>query len=778
MRLNYINQADLAVSFTYEGYQIGGLSGIDYDPKTDTYIAESDNGTNGKPPAIFKFQFTGLTNPDGTPKINIIGTPIPLKGVSNVESVRFDPNGNGFWVTTEESKPHIYHYDKNGVSTKLKVPTYTENGAQTDLNFKGATFAPDGSYFVSMERNLTNDPTGYSRILKYDKNRNLVGEYVYYTDRPSTVGATSNGISEILALDNTHLLVLERGFNANINEHANPNQSVNPVRIYKIDLSHAQNVIGQSSLSSAPPTVSKKLVFDSRNPSIAGKLATEANKIDNIEGMTLGPKLPNGHQSIVLVSDNNFNPIQAKTQFISLDIGDSLDYINQLDIPFGTAVNGHVIGGISGIDYNPATGTYLIETDHDPSGRSIVYEVRLNGLLSSNTKPELIINRTLTLQGHNQAESIRYDHHGNGFWITTEEKTAGIYHYDFNGKLLNQFHLPSWMNSRIQGNLGLEGSTFSPNGSYFTSLERNLNGDPSGYSRIIQFNPNGSIAHEYVYYTDRPSSIGAASNGISDILALDDTHLLVLERGHKSGVLGNQVRIYEIDLTNAQDVKNVQKLNPSANPAIHKTLIFDSNDLSIANKLNNSLTKIDNIEGMTLGPKLPNGHQTIILASDNNYNPQQLKTQFISLELDNDNTSLLKNAGMQKADEIHVKGSGNVITCSTGHNQIFGDVGHNEYVLNRAFNSISTYTEINHFDASKGDKLDLKKTLADTTFKNTTKDFTSLQKYISVTNQGSDVNIGISQYGDNHFTTIATLHNQNNPVDLGSLVKQGAISYS
>lgn len=465
MRLNYINQADLAVSFTYEGYQIGGLSGIDYDAKTDTYIAESDNGTDGKPPAIFKFQFTGLTNPDGTPKINIIGTPIPLKGVSNVESVRFDPNGNGFWVTTEESKPHIYHYDKNGVSTKLKVPAYIENGARADLSLKGATFAPDGSYFVSMERNLTNDPTGYSRILKYDKNKNLVGEYVYYTDRPSTVGATSNGISEILVLDNTHLLVLERGFNANINEHANPNQSVNPIRIYKIDLSHAQNVIGQSSLSSAPSAVSKKLVFDSRNPSIAGTLTTEANKIDNIEEMTLGPKLPNGHQSIVLVSDNNFNPIQAKTQFISL-------------------------------------------------------------------------------------------------------------------------------------------------------------------------------------------------------------------------------------------------------------------------------------------------------------------------ELDNDNTSLLKNAGMQKADEIHVKGSGNVITCGTGHNQIFGDVGHNEYVLNRAFNSISTYTEIDHFDASKDDKLDLKKTLADTTFKNTTKDFTSLQKYVSVTNQGSDVNIGISQYGDNHFTTIATLHNQNNPVDLGSLVKQGAISYS
>lgn len=642
MRLNYINQADLAVSFTYEGYQIGGLSGIDYDSKTDTYIAESDNGANGKPPAIFKFQFTGLTNSDGTPKINMVGKPIPLNGISNVESLRFDPKGNGFWVTTEESKPSIYHYDKNGkLLAKLKVPTYIENNARPDLNFKGSTFAPDGSYFVSMERNLSNDPPGYSRILNYDQNGNLIAEYAYYTDRPSTVGATSNGISEILALDNTHLLVLERGFNANINENANPDQSVNPVRIYEIDLTNAKNVIGQDPLPSPPPTVNKTLIFDSRNPSIAGKLNTQTNKIDNIEGMTLGPKLPNGHQSVILVSDDNYNPLQGKTQFISLEMGTSLNYINQLDIPVNTVINGQVIGGISGIDYDPKTDTYLIETDHDDSGHSIVYKVKINGLLDPNTKPTITIQQPLRL-AISDAESIRYDPNGNGFWVTTEETTAGIYHYDFKGNILNHFHLPDWMNGRIQNNLGLEGSTFSPNGSYFVSLERNLTNDPPGYSRIIQFNPDGSIAHEYVYYTDKPSTIGATSNGISEILALDDTHLLVLERGHKTGTLGNQVRIYEIDLTNAQDVKNIQTLSSTTTPPINKILVFDSNDPSIANKLNDSTTKIDNIEGMTLGPKLPNGHQSIILVSDNNFNPDQLKTQFISLDLDNSNICFLK----------------------------------------------------------------------------------------------------------------------------------------
>jgi hypothetical protein len=30
--------------------------------------------------------------------------------------------------------------------------------------------------------------------------------------------------------------------------------------------------------------------------------------IDNIEGVTFGPVLPNGHKTLGMVADNNFNP--------------------------------------------------------------------------------------------------------------------------------------------------------------------------------------------------------------------------------------------------------------------------------------------------------------------------------------------------------------------------------------------------------------------------------------------------------------------------------------
>jgi hypothetical protein len=52
--------------------------------------------------------------------------------------------------------------------------------------------------------------------------------------------------------------------------------------------------------------VKKKLVLD---------LSTLDIDLDNLEGMTLGPRLPDGSQSLLLVSDDNFTDEQM-TQFL------------------------------------------------------------------------------------------------------------------------------------------------------------------------------------------------------------------------------------------------------------------------------------------------------------------------------------------------------------------------------------------------------------------------------------------------------------------------------
>jgi hypothetical protein len=54
-------------------------------------------------------------------------------------------------------------------------------------------------------------------------------------------------------------------------------------------------------------TMTKTLLVD---------LPSTVDPLDNVEGVTLGPKLPDGRQSLLLVSDDNFSPQQI-TQFVA-----------------------------------------------------------------------------------------------------------------------------------------------------------------------------------------------------------------------------------------------------------------------------------------------------------------------------------------------------------------------------------------------------------------------------------------------------------------------------
>ena len=54
----------------------------------------------------------------------------------------------------------------------------------------------------------------------------------------------------------------------------------------------------------------KKLLLD---------LETLGIELDNLEGMTLGPTLADGSQSLILISDDNFNPEQT-TQLLLFNL--------------------------------------------------------------------------------------------------------------------------------------------------------------------------------------------------------------------------------------------------------------------------------------------------------------------------------------------------------------------------------------------------------------------------------------------------------------------------
>jgi hypothetical protein len=186
-------------------------------------------------------------------------------------------------------------------------------GVADNLGFESLTLAPSGDrLFAATESNLLQDldPTAAvparARILHYllaDPRPQIVSEHLYELE-PTPPGATFHGLVELLAIDNAgHFLSLERTFN--------PETGIS-AKLFQISTAAATDISGRAalkgplaSLAGGIKPVRKQLLFD---------LTQLGVTLDNVEGMTFGPQLPDGSQSLLLVSDNNF--LTPTTQFL------------------------------------------------------------------------------------------------------------------------------------------------------------------------------------------------------------------------------------------------------------------------------------------------------------------------------------------------------------------------------------------------------------------------------------------------------------------------------
>jgi hypothetical protein len=115
------------------------------------------------------------------------------------------------------------------------------------------------------------------------------------------------------------------------------------------------------------------------------------------------------------------------------------------------------------------------------------------------------------------------------------------------------------------------------------------------------------------------------TNGVSDIVTLGQDRFLVLERASIYSDNNWKARIYLVDLHGATDVLGRDSLTAaSAQPVepVRKTLVSDLSDVP-------GLPRVDNVEGITLGPRLSDGRRTVVLVSDDNFAARQV-TQFIA----------------------------------------------------------------------------------------------------------------------------------------------------
>ncbi|MDZ8077874.1 MAG: phytase [Nostoc sp. DcaGUA01] len=332
---------------------VGGLSGVTYDAVNKVYYAISDarSDTNGLArfytfTADTEVTFTNVTplkdstgnfftafslDPEGialtnkgTVFISSEGEVRPDLGASRVTN----PFIKEFSLTTGQevrsllipSKflPVVEDTNNNGI---VDAGDTQASGVYNNLAFESLTITPDQkTLFTATENALSQDGLkasltsgSRSRILQY----NLVTgqpekEYLYITDaipeapNPST-GSADNGLVDLLAIDNRGtLLAVERSFSAGVG---------NTIKIYEVSLQGATDISFYDSLNDLSAEQLANIAPAQK------RLLLNLNDLDlptdNIEGIAFGPKLADGRQSIVLVSDNNFSSSQF-TQILTL----------------------------------------------------------------------------------------------------------------------------------------------------------------------------------------------------------------------------------------------------------------------------------------------------------------------------------------------------------------------------------------------------------------------------------------------------------------------------
>lgn len=321
---------------------VGGLSGIDYDPRSVSWVVISDDPSVNSPARYYTLDFTYDQDSIDTLEIQAAITLLQANGepypnaeeggnVPDLEAIRFDPESDALWYVSEGSAeagidPFVAVTEPDGpliasmVPAMFEVSDSEERGPRGNMAFEGLTFAADGeSLWVAMEGPLyqdgeppTVDTTAFSRITNIDREGKVLRQVAYEIDQlpVTSAGSATIGVTEILAIDDDRLLVLQRGgiekstlFETRIEYY---------VKVYEVDVEGATDVSGIVALDGeAFQPVRKRLVIDVN--------AAGVDRVDNIEGMSWGPELENGNRSLVLVSDDNFNEDQV-TQLIVLDV--------------------------------------------------------------------------------------------------------------------------------------------------------------------------------------------------------------------------------------------------------------------------------------------------------------------------------------------------------------------------------------------------------------------------------------------------------------------------
>ena len=328
-----------------------------------------------------------------------------------------------------------------------------------------------------------------------------------------------------------------------------------------------------------------------------------------------------------------------------------LQFLGQQIFPTSTVFHGTTFGGLSSITYDEHRGVFYAISDDQVNAR--FYTLRI-GVGATGPSVQIVGVTTLRDASGQPFASFSLDPEGlaltkDDTLVVTSEGFANrlidpwVREFSLDGRQLAELpvpraFLPNAAGTRgVRTNLGFESAGTTPNGRFlFTANEGALvqDGPPATVGagspvRILRYNlQHGEVDRQYVYWTDPIAEPPVpanqfAVNGLVELLPLNNQFLLAMERSFSVGApdTGNTIKLYEVALHGADDVNGFDSLATllSGLEPVEKTLLLNLDALGIP---------LDNVEGMTFGPVLPDGRRSLVLVSDNNFSPAAF-TQFL-----------------------------------------------------------------------------------------------------------------------------------------------------
>jgi len=343
-RLRRLAEAQWPHRLSIGGTVAGGLSGMDFSSSEGEYLLLSDDRSDLAPVRFYTARWpapwtsppeaTGvveLQRPGGGPwpsrRRAVAGLPVP-----DPESLRLRPDtGTLLWSSEGDVArgfgPALYESARDGrFLREFAMPSMFEpdpaqrRGPRDNLAFEGVALTPDGRQaWVAMENALIQDgpvptagaPGGPCRFTRIDLGTGrAAGQIAYLPDaiplRPLVPGTyADNGVSEVLMIDPHRMLVLERAYATGAG---------NSLRLYEIDTRSGSDVLALDTLAPGNHRPAAKTL-------VADFATLGLGRLDNSEAMCWGPPLADGRRMLVVVSDDNFNPLQI-TQFAAFEFID------------------------------------------------------------------------------------------------------------------------------------------------------------------------------------------------------------------------------------------------------------------------------------------------------------------------------------------------------------------------------------------------------------------------------------------------------------------------